>query len=349
MDDDSEWLDGLKQRKEVCHQEAKDWAFSSWAWHSNGNIDRKESIHPQLGKAEIHQCYGVLKCTMCSKTVHPKTWTSDVKAQVFEGCGCSGDLQWLTCEAQCYRFVIKEDGVEYSIWEHAGSHNSHVRPPGGRCSPWVRNAVDQQVTWHHGASAYQLQTGDLGPGSVPPHQISPTLADPRAAQYELSKSREHLGIKLKSHKGGFHFMRALSEWNMELLVPFIIDSNIAGPSYIVLQTPFMNHIINESVDDWIKDPKTGSVAIQHGFVTDIDHGYFRDRNLMVSCAFSGSDGMEEWVPVLYSWLSGLDAPHHQPHFRKLFCEVVDHAGEQFHCDISQMLVTPQHCFTFDFH
>jgi hypothetical protein len=186
--------------------------------------------------------------------------------------------------------------------------------------------------WHHGASAYQPQTGDLGPGSVPLHQISPALADPRAARYELSKSRERLGIKPKSHKGGFHFMCALSEWNMELPVPFIIDSNIAGPSYIVLQTPFMNCIINKSVDDWIKDPKTGSVAIQHGFVTDIDHGYFCDRNLMVSCAFSGSDGMEEWVPVLYSWLGGLDAPHHQLHFCKHSREVVDHAGEQLHGD-----------------
>ena len=100
----------------------------------------------------------------------------------------------------------------------------------------------------------------------------------------------------------------------------------------MLQTPFMNHIINKSVDDWIKDPKTGSVAFRHGFVTDIDHGYFCDGNLMVSCAFSGSDSMEEWVPVLYSLLGGLDAPHHQPHFRKLFHEVVDHAGEQFHRD-----------------
>src|ERR1700720_4741611 len=64
----------------------------------------------------------------------------------------------------------------------------------------------------------------------------------------------------------------------------------------------------------------------------MNHGYFCDGNLMVSCAFSGRDGMEEWVPVLYSWLGGLDAPHHRPHFRKLFHEVVDHAGERFHHD-----------------
>ena len=255
-----------------------------------------------------------------------------MKAQIAEGCTCGEAVEWLTCQAQCYRFTIEEDKVEYSIWEHIGTHASHPRPPGGRRSPRVRNALDQQVTRHHAASAYQLRMGDLGPGSVPLHRISPVLSDPCAARYELSKSRERLGINPKAHKGGFHFMCSLSQWNTELPAPFIADSNIGGPCYIVLQTPFMKHIINESVDDWIKDPKTGSVVGRHSFVTDIDHGYFRDGNLMVSCAFSGSHGMEEWVPVLYLWLGNLDAEHHRPHFRKLFRDVVDHSGDQFHHD-----------------
>jgi hypothetical protein len=55
-------------------------------------------------------------------------------------------------------------------------------------------------------------------------------------------------------------MCSLSEWNTELPAPFIADSNISGPYYIVLQTPFMKYIINESVDDCIKDLKTGSVV-----------------------------------------------------------------------------------------
>jgi len=40
-------------------------------------------------------------------------------------------------------------------------------------------------------------------------------------------------------------------WNMELPMPFIVDLNIGGPSYIVLQTLWMNHIISKSVNDWI--------------------------------------------------------------------------------------------------
>jgi len=136
-------------------------------------------------------------------------------------------------------------------------------------------------------------------------------------------------------------MHSLGEWNTELADPFVVDSNIVGPIYIVLQTPFMNCIANESVDDWIKDPQTGSVVGQHGFVTDIDHGYFRDGNLMMTCAFSGSGGMEEWVPLLYSWLGHLDAAHHRPHFRKLFRGVVDHAGESFHRDyLTNVSFTP---------
>jgi hypothetical protein len=70
--------------------------------------------------------------------------------------------------------------------------------------------------------------GDLGPGSVPLHQISPVLAGPRAAQYELGKSKKCLSINPKAHKGGFHFMCTLGEWNMELPYLFIVDSNIAS-------------------------------------------------------------------------------------------------------------------------
>jgi hypothetical protein len=52
-DNQFEWPEGLIQRKEVHNQETKDWAFSSWVWHSNGNVDQAESIYLQLGKAEI--------------------------------------------------------------------------------------------------------------------------------------------------------------------------------------------------------------------------------------------------------------------------------------------------------
>ena len=41
-DNEFKWLEG---HKEVHHQEPKDWAFSSWVWHSNGHIDQEESIH----------------------------------------------------------------------------------------------------------------------------------------------------------------------------------------------------------------------------------------------------------------------------------------------------------------
>jgi hypothetical protein len=54
----------------------------------------------------------------CAKTVRPKTRMSDVKAQILAGCVCGGTLRWFNCEAQSYWFVMKVDGVEYSIWAH---------------------------------------------------------------------------------------------------------------------------------------------------------------------------------------------------------------------------------------
>lgn len=67
-----------------------------------------------------------------------------MKGQLALGCPdmkhptCGNTLKWVTCDARTLNFGVKEDGVEYSIWEHSGSHCSHVRPPSGRRLPGVR-------------------------------------------------------------------------------------------------------------------------------------------------------------------------------------------------------------------
>jgi hypothetical protein len=66
---------------------------------------------------------------------NPNTKSREMSTQLAQGCpksDCGDMLEWRCCEAQIYRFVIKEDGVEYSNWEHIGYHDSHPRPPTGR-------------------------------------------------------------------------------------------------------------------------------------------------------------------------------------------------------------------------
>jgi hypothetical protein len=203
--------------------------------------------------------------------------TKTHKAQLAAGCPdpCGGSYTWLTCDAKTLRFIIKRRDIQYSVWEHLGSHESHPRPPGGRLSLRQQQAVDQQVLRHHDASAYQLRTGDLGPGSVPLPNISPSLANARAALYAVHKSHENLGIHPRAQKGAGSVLCSFTQLTTELSTSFLLDSSITGPVYILLATPFMSQIMNEAIDDWLVDPTDGPSVGRHGFVTDVDHSFFR--------------------------------------------------------------------------
>jgi hypothetical protein len=68
-----------------------------------------------------------------------------MKGQLALGCPdikhptCGNTLKWVNCDAPILNYGIKRDGVEYSIWEHAGSHRSHARLPSGRQPPGIHN------------------------------------------------------------------------------------------------------------------------------------------------------------------------------------------------------------------
>lgn len=98
--------------------------------------------------------------------------------------------------------------------------------------------------------------------------ISPTLANPRSARYTVSKSRETHGINPKAQKGAAGVLHSFSDLATGLSTPFLVDSGLNRPVYIVMSTPFMRQILNEAINDWIADAKEGPSVGRHGFVTD---------------------------------------------------------------------------------
>jgi hypothetical protein len=59
-----------------------------------------------------------------------------MNAQLKRNCpSCSNQLLRIKCEARTYHYVIEENGTQYSIWEHSGSHHTHSHPPVGRRPP----------------------------------------------------------------------------------------------------------------------------------------------------------------------------------------------------------------------
>ena len=276
------------------------------------------------GAAEHRSCLGVYQCEGCGRLSRPKSDVHAREKQLAAACTqCRERLTKYPCAAQFFRYTRPRNGVEYRVWEHQG-HHPHAKPPGGRVSQHEEDAIDQQVLRRHDANAHQLRTGDLGPGSVPLADIAPSLANPRAARYELSKSHERLGLSTPS-RGAFGLLDGLKELG-ELDPPFLVNSGIHGPIFIILQTPFMAKIISEVTQHWIEDTGHGQDHGRHGFVTDGDHSFFRRGQLLVSCAFSTVTCT--WLPVLYTFVYGLDIPHHQPHFRQLFTDVAHTAGHR---------------------
>jgi hypothetical protein len=85
--------------------------------------------------------------------------------------------------------------------------------------------------------------------------------------------------------------------------------------------------MKEAINDWLTDPTEGPSVGRHGFVTNVDHSFFRQGNLLASCGWSNV--MSAWVPVLFCWIDCLDADHHRLHFRRIFNTIVKHSGSKF--------------------
>ncbi|KAJ7107524.1 hypothetical protein C8R44DRAFT_744708 [Mycena epipterygia] len=228
----------------------------------------------------------------------------------------SDTLDWPTGSVR--RECIKGGGERK--WNHnkwAWRSNGTVTQP--KCEP-------ASVLRKHEASAHELRTGDTGPGSIPLPDISATLANPRAARYQVGQSQVRLGIATGSLKGGLALMSSFADLRKRLPTAFIVDSSLSGPVYITLQTPFMDEIIRESVESWILDLAEGPNAARHGIVVDGDHSFFRQGPLLASCAFSMTSN--EWVPILYTWINSQDIIHHRPHFAHIFKAVMDFSAAQ---------------------
>jgi hypothetical protein len=278
---------------------------------------------------------GVFKCMQCGLLSRPKTEPGARKLQSTtpchgRTCPSKDPPVHVTCDARTFHFVIEHDGIARLVWEHYGDHASHERPPGGHLSKDQEDQVDGQVMRHHDASAHQLRTGDTGPGSVPLPEISATLANPRAARYQLTQSQARLSIANSPVKGGLAVFHSFGLLQKQLKAPFVIDSSVHGPIYILMSTPFMDKLIKDAVNAWLEDSRTGTnddAEGRHGFVMDGDHTFFREGLLLVTCVFSLV--LNAWAPVLYAWIDGQDMAHHRPHFRHVFQSVIKHAGSRF--------------------
>jgi len=298
------------------------WNHSKWVWRSQGPSSRDGR------PVELRVCLGVYYCNslQCGIPIRPKTDRNAREVQLANLCQKCGKGQvgprtdMPECPARTCHYKYKKDGILFTVMEHSGVHN-HDRPPQGRLSRFELNNVDSQVGRRVDASAQELRTGDGGPGSIPLSEISATLANPRAARYQVTQSQRRLGITPStSNTGGLSFLRSLESLQDEIEVPFIIRSGMHKPCFIMCQTPFMKKMLHDSISTWDTEREDDQNGPRHGIVTDGDHSFFRDGVLLTSCVFNGV--IEAWVPILYTWILHQDILHHRPHFNEICQETV---------------------------
>ncbi|GBE88915.1 hypothetical protein SCP_1403230 [Sparassis crispa] len=277
-----DWPSSSVRREEPINMDDKKWKQTKWQWRSQGN-------RPSKGGAEVRVCLGVFQCITCLYLIWPKMDPAQRQIQLQQGCRnprCrDSKLVLHACQAKVFHYRVTRDGQEFLVWEHEGEH-AHPRPPGVPLSKAEEVAFDAQVLRRPGASAHELRTRDTAPDSVPLAEITPVLANPRAARYEMSKSHAHLGLLPAAGKGAFGVLHSLGSLNEKLKQEFIINSSFTGPTFFIMQTEFMKQIITDSVEDWILLAAGGPDAGHHGFVTDADQSFFRDGHLIVTCTFS---------------------------------------------------------------
>ena len=75
-------------------------------------------------------------------------------------------------------------------------------------------------------------------------------------------------------------------------------------THVSVQTPFMRGCLED---------RSEAGRLISGIQTDVTYKYFKTGYLLSSSVYNKR--VQRWVPVLFSWIEGLSAAHHQPHFR----------------------------------
>ncbi|KAF6749824.1 hypothetical protein DFP72DRAFT_818408 [Ephemerocybe angulata] len=303
--------------------------FNHYLWKSNGRHK-----HRGWEGVDVRKCLGVNRCPQCGKTTRPASYSSKAARYArnadrpCDSPGCRGKNVVpveILCTAKSFHWVtIDKSGTRIFHWDHEGRHD-HDRPPPKALSPTEKAQLDEQVLRNPNATAHQLRTGTLAPGSTPLHEISPVLAGPDAARYQLVQSKRRSGFAtVATTTGIIRDTKTLSSLSdKDSGAPFLVASSINSPTHMIFQTPWMRDCLNEAVHEWETEP-LGTDG-RHGLVTDANESYFNDGHLVTTCAFNSV--LLAWVPVLYTWILRQDANHYRPHFQYLFKGIVDCLGQ----------------------
>ncbi|KAJ7725505.1 hypothetical protein B0H14DRAFT_2410571, partial [Mycena olivaceomarginata] len=230
------------------------------------------------GKITRRLWLGIIECTnsACNVIVRPQTRAKGLEKQLSRPCSCGAALTHHPCGVISFLHTF-QNGVHYQ--------NVEQNPSAGPLKLLVG------------------RPGVHGPGESMA-DISPVLFNAERIKYERRRI-----LKGARRPGGDSFSEAFARFE-EKHPGFILESQFADVSVIVMQTPFMlSKLVKSVIDD----------DAVNGIVSDAAHGFWQERNgiLIISSTFE-PDRLKCWVPGVMSYSNGGTADHYRIHFVHLF-------------------------------
>jgi len=277
----------------------------SWAFivrsHRGGSADASSWKHGQkIGR----KCIGIIICNgpRCQAIHRPKTKPKALAQQLQDTCSlCGGNFLHMTCNVVSMLHTWK-GGVHY---RNGGVHQ-HAQPPAAHLSLQETKEFRDIVTAHPdaGPAALRVGTARLDGTARPAADITPLLNNIGRIAYQRRKVRDTEGVYI----GGDEFMAAIGTFNREH-PGFIVLMETIPLAIIVLQNDFMRR---QSANVFLHKQEA-----VNGFHTDSAHKYFNSRAfLMITSCYSSV--MQQWIPVVASWIPNGSADSLRPHFVVLF-------------------------------
>ncbi|KAF8951007.1 hypothetical protein BDZ97DRAFT_2067954 [Flammula alnicola] len=229
--DATDWPDGPQRREVPFGLEKRKWKDTKWVWRSSGNVYRN---------GHTPRCGYVWACSLAitrraGGLFDQKLGRLHELSRRRSLAGCVNQI-WCSQSATRRPTITRSHGMVKLFWSgNTMDTTSILGLQVATCRelkkrPWTNR------TWVYS-----------------PLEISPALANPRAARYQLSQSQARLGIAPSvATKGGLSILRSLAELQEELKKPFMINSSLHGPVFLMFQTPFMETVLQDSISPGMK-------------------------------------------------------------------------------------------------
>ncbi|EGG02591.1 uncharacterized protein MELLADRAFT_91258 [Melampsora larici-populina 98AG31] len=265
----------------------------------------------------IHQynCLGVMQCSEagCRLARSPPTGHKKIEEElnVCTPCPikeCKGIQVHVPCNAQC-QFDFEEGG--WTLLQHQGYHR-HVWPDAKKADPIAKDKLKEMVLNDpkRGPTGMKVGQGNIGTHPIKSvTDLHPSFGHTDLLGYLRRDILTTAGLidDKQDKEGADKWMTSLGHWAKHgLRLPS--SSLMRENRHISFQSPWMEEVL-------LYKDKSGE-SYEGGLLSDVTYKFFQHGYLLSTSMYNSR--IERWVPVLLTWLAGLETGHYKVHFVTLF-------------------------------